>query len=131
MASAAVTWPETDDRLDANVAELRAAVVGHRIVRVETKQDGTPNACARLTLDDGATVRIGPQWDCCAYTELRGVIERLPGADHVITDVRTDSGYETWFIVADAGDVLQLNAEWCEGTGYYAYGFDIVVNRAG
>lgn len=121
------SYPQMDESRD----ELRAAVVGRRIVKVETENEGRWDCAARLTLDDGSTVTIDGNADCCAWSEVKGVIERLPMADHVITDVRTDAGYEAWSILADAGVVLDLDVSWSPGSGWegYAYGLSVRVNR--
>lgn len=118
------TVSEDDDNgtMPESVANLAAAVVGHRIVAV----DGN-----RLRLDDGRTVVLVENSDCCAYTDIAGVVHNLSSIDHVITDVATSDGYTRWHILADAGQVLELQVGWsCGNPFYYSYGFTVEVESA-
>lgn len=107
--------------------DLEEVIVGHKITSV-TLVEGHLNTL-QLTLDTGAAVEMIPITDCCAYGEVDAVIQRLPDLDHVITSVATDAGYESWHILADAGEVLGLDVAWSEGSGYYAYGIEVVVKE--
>ena len=132
----ALTEDDNDGTMPENVAALSEAVVGHRVMAVErnavvprtsTSYWGSENAL-RLTLDNGANVYLADTSDCCAYTELKDVIEHLPTMDHIVTSVRASDDYETWHIIADLGDVLELSVGWSPGNPfYYGYGFDISV----
>lgn len=128
---------EDDGTMPENVAKLEEAIVGRRIVSVERTTELPPRlatswirmgAALRLTLDDGRSVYLGDTSDCCAYTELCELVEHLPTVEHVITSVRASEDFTHWYIVADMGDVLELQVDWSPGNPfYYAYGFEIVV----
>ncbi len=107
-----------DDIMQDNVEELEAAVVGHKIVSVIGNE---------ITLDNGKTVTLVDTDDCCAYTELEAFLLNVELIDHMITGVKASDNYTTWHIYADMGDVLKLTVGWSEGSGYYGYGFNIVV----
>lgn len=128
---------DDDGTMLRNVSTLSRAVVGHRIVKVERNVNrsvtrwrrtrSTPSSLV-LTLDDGSVVTIRGTNDCCAYTELDDVIEHLPHMDHIITNVTASEGYDRWHILADMGEVLELEVGWsCGNPFYYAYGFEINV----
>lgn len=70
-------------------------------------------------------------YDCCAYTELEDiVISNLDDLTHMITGVVSSDGYETWHILADFGEVMQLKVGWSSGNPfYYSYGFEIDVEH--
>lgn len=119
-----------------NVADLAEAVVGHRIVSVESdvtvkgRWYGTSSATV-ITLDNGKRVALANTDDCCAYTELSTFLLHADKIDHIITGVGTTGGYTTWHVYADMGDVLELTVGWSAGNAfYYGYGFDITVMDA-
>lgn len=137
-----------DEVMEQSRTAFEKAVVGRRIVLVEqsaTIRGDITNADHGmwaskshagivplvLTLDDGTKVGLLEQGDCCAFTDLNKVIERLPVTEHVITSVKADNerDTETWHILSGMNDVLDLEIGWSEGTGYYAYGFKIVVQK--
>ena len=121
---------DDDGTMVENVAELRNAVVGRKIVSAERKDSvrwgsGYPFV---LTLDDGTQVELYDSYDCCAYTELEKFLLNPDLVDHVILGVGTTDAYSTWHIYADLGDVAQLEVGWSPGNPfYYGYGFDIQV----
>lgn len=105
----------------------------------ETREDGTlgyevddgtmPENVTKL---DGRKVVLSNTDDCCAYTALDGLVEHLPTTDHVITAVKADQDFERWHIIADLGEVLELQVGWSSGNPFcYGYGFDIDVVDAG
>ena len=123
-----------DGTMRGSLEELRAAVVGHRIVRAYTKEDGLEVPWFRrgtpliLELDNGRTVAVRDTDDCCAYTEIEEFLVHVDTIDHVILGVGTTDGYQTWHIYADLGDVLEMKVGWsCGNPFYYGYGFDIRV----
>jgi len=129
---------EDDGTMPENVAELAGHVVGHRIVKAGNRVVDVPwwpgsthydrKTVLALTLDNGRQVCLADTDDCCAYTELEKVIEHLPTVDHIITAVNTTDGYTRWHILADAGEVLELQVGWSAGNPfYYGYGFTISV----
>ena len=118
----------------ANANELANAVIGHRIVNVETvkKEDywRRESEVLQLTLDTGYKVTLRNTDDCCAFTELKSFVYNADKIDHIITGVSTENDYETWRIYADMGDVLELSVGWSEGNPYYyGYGFEIEVEE--
>jgi hypothetical protein len=124
---------DDDGTMAENVASLSEAVVGHRIVNVESgvtverRWYGTTSATV-ITLDNGKRVALADTDDCCAHTELEEFLLHPERVDHIITGVGTTDGYTTWHVYADAGDVLELTVGWSAGNPfYYAYGFDIRV----
>lgn len=127
-------YPSDDGTMPNNVAELAKHVVGHRIVSVGP-MNGEPAdphrwelSGTRITLDNGKAVILRNTSDCCAYTELEKIIFNLPTMDHIITNVVADKGYETWHVLADYGEVLELTVAWSAGNPfYYGYGFNIEV----
>jgi hypothetical protein len=125
---------DDDGTMPDNVATLREAVVGHRIVSAErqstsTRWGGSADALV-LTLDNGRRVELQDTSDCCAVTELEGFLLHPDRVDHIITGVGTTDGYDTWHVYADMGDVLELSVGWsCGNPFYYAYGFDIRVKE--
>ena len=131
--------PDDDDgTMPDNVEALREAVVGHRIVKAERSkvrvthpEYGWPETgdALVLTLDDGRSVVLMNEADCCAYTELEAFLAHPERVNHVITGVGTTDGYTRWHIYADMGDVLELTVGWsCGNPFYYGYGFNIVVS---
>lgn len=130
--------PDDDDgTMVNNVAELSAAVIGHRIVsagKVRTMSPyswGGEEEAFVLTLDDGSRVQLADSYDCCASTELKAFFLNVERIDHVITGVGTTGAYGTWHIYADMGDVLELTVDWSPGNPfYYGYGFSISVEDA-
>ena len=135
---------EDNGTMPQSVQDFAEEIVGHRIVKVESHgtllaksrwswDDEPPephSADVVFTLDDGRKVGLAEGGDCCAYTNLQEIIEHLPAVDHIITAVRPDKNYETWHIVADLGDVLELKVGWSAGNPfYYGYGFDIIVEK--
>lgn len=137
---------DEDEMMEASLQSFASEVVGHRIVEVE---QGVPirgvvanaarayaigrnydgKAALVLTLDNGKRVGLVETGECCAYTSLQAVIQRLPEMDHAITSVKHEDGHEVWHIMAGADDVLDLEIDWSEGTGYYLYGFNVVVQE--
>lgn len=125
---------EWDDNgtMPENVDELRSAVVGRRIVRVERRTDlgGWSGVGHVIHLDDGRAVKLENANDCCAYTELESFLLHADKVDHVITGVGTTGEYTTWHVYAEMGDVLELTVGWSAGNPfYYGYGFDINVSE--
>lgn len=116
---------DDDGTMPGNVAELREAVVGHRIVSAERAES---TATLVITLDNGKRVELHGTDDCCAYTELDAFLLHPDRVDHIITGVGTTDGYATWHVYADMGDVLELSVGWsCGNPFYYGYGFNIQV----
>jgi hypothetical protein len=127
---------DDDGTMPENVATLREAVVGHRIVSVErgvpttTRWGGYTEDALVITLDSGKRVELQDTNDCCASTELENFLLHPEKVDHIITGVGTTDGYSTWHIYADMGDVLELSVGWsCGNPFYYGYGFDISVKE--
>lgn len=131
----AVSDDDDDGIMPQNIADFADAIVGHRIVsvlkdppRMGGGRTWREEPALRLTLDNGREVDLIPTDDCCAHTDLEQVIEHLPCVDHIITAVTSSEGYESWHILADAGEVLELLVSWSAGNPfYYSYGFDIQV----
>lgn len=129
--------PESDDgTMPENVASLREAVVGHRIISAEVPAKTTDKwgysttAALVITLDNGKRVELREGGDCCAYTDLETFLLHPDRVDHIITGVGTTDGYTTWHIYADMGDVLELSVGWsCGNPFYYGYGFNISVKE--
>lgn len=124
---------DDDGTMPENVDTLRKAVVGHRIVSVETVGSGHrwySGDKTVITLDNGKRVELQDTDDCCAYTELTSFLLHPDKVDHIITGVGTTDGFTTWHIYADMGDVLELSVGWsCGNPFYYGYGFDISVTE--
>lgn len=119
-----IDWSEP---LEDARAELERAVVGHRISDVELLK-GRDNTLL-LTLDDGNVVEVVGLNDCCAYGDVGAYVQKLPSLDHIITAVVARDDYQEWSIVADAGDVLDLEVAWSQGNGYYMYGLSVRVRE--
>lgn len=122
------------------VQNLRNAVVGHRIVKVEknAKIPKIPKtgsyyswqdiADVVLTLDNGKRVALIGESDCCAHGEISDIVEKLPLIDHIITDVGTSELYNKWHILANMEEVMELDVSWSPGNAfYYAYGIRVEV----
>lgn len=119
---------DDDGTMVSSKDDLEAAVVGHRIVKVDTSGLGG----FIITLDNGTNVKLVEGGDCCAYTEVRGFLLHPELVDHIITGVGTTDGYSRWHIFADMGDVLELTVDWsCGNPFYYGYGFYIDVVPVG
>lgn len=124
-----------DDYLDENLADLRDAVVGHRIVKAEMRTVhsdlGRYGAYDEyglvITLDNGKEVVMCDTSDCCAYTGVNSFLMSEGFPNHVITSVRAENNYFEWFILAEGIPVMTLDVGWSEGSGYYSYGFSISV----
>lgn len=119
-----------------SLKNLREAIIGHKIVAVRRGSLKTANYWdirdgTALLLDTGQIVWMDEEGDCCAYTSVNKIIERLPSIEHAITGVGTTNGYQTWHIYADLGDVMELDVSWsCGNPFYYGYGFNITVYDA-
>jgi hypothetical protein len=138
-------WEKEDNgTMPKNVSDFAEQIVGHRIVEVLTKstvdgvqingwdapRDFKGRVDTVFVLDNGRKVGLDAGGDCCAFTGMREVIQHLPSVDHIITAVRPETDYETWHIVADFGDVMDLLVDWSPGNPfYYGYGFDIIVQK--
>ncbi len=128
-------WEDEDDgTMPENVADLEAAVVGHKIVSAGYEEvphawySGRTEQGFVITLDNGTRVQLRDTSDCCAFTELEKFLLHVDRIDHIITGVGTTDGFQTWHIYADFGDVLELKVGWsCGNPFYYGYGFDIHV----
>lgn len=123
---------EDDGTIVENVGALATAVVGHRIVSVETESVpnrwGSAEESTVIKLDDGTRVALADTNDCCAFTELESFLLHPERVDHIVTGVGTTDGYTTWHIYADLGDVMELKVGWsCGNPFYYGYGFAIQV----
>lgn len=118
-----------DDVMQDSVDELTEAVVGHRIVNVEQKSSQYEDYLA-LTLDNGKIVEVHDTGECCANTYVYEFIFNAAAVDHIITAVKVEDDYNTWHILADMEEVLNLDVGWSEGSGYYSYGFYINVKDA-
>lgn len=122
---------DDDGTMPASLADLTEAVVGHRIVSVESADPPRGSyGCGMtvITLDDGRRVQLVGQSDCCAYTEVEAFLLHPERVDHEILGVGTTDGYTKWHIFADYGDILELEVGWsCGNPFYYGYGFDITV----
>ena len=130
-----LTYEVDDGTMPENVEALRDSVVGHRIVEVNDAAPTRPpggwswdTPALDLVLDDGTIVRLANTDDCCAFTSLEKVIRHLPTMDHIITNVTADEDFTRWHILADFGEVLELEVGWSSGNPfYYGYGFNITV----
>jgi len=131
----------------SSLEAFRKNVIGHKIVSVERTahiegeivnagrgmfDDDSHSGVADLvlTLDDGRKVGLVEHSECCAYSQVRKVIINLPTMDHVITNVTQQDGHMMWHIMAGMDDVLDVNLDWDEGSGYYTYGLRVVVQEA-
>lgn len=116
---------DENDVMPGNVEQFADEVIGHRIVAWENHGgDG------KFTLDNGKVVYLHSTDDCCAGTDLAGVMEKLPTMDHVITAVKPNGLYTEWHIMAGLNEVLELAVDWSAGNGYYMYGFHVEVKDA-
>lgn len=119
--------PEAYDEnnvMPENVEDFANEVIGHRIVSWDHENDS-----GLFTLDNGKVVHLRSTNDCCAYTDLAGVLEKLPTMDHVITAVKPNGMYTEWHIMAGMDEVLELEVSWSAGNGYYMYGFVVEVEN--
>lgn len=133
--------PEYDDgTMPENVDELRKVIVGHKIVKAEVTELSEAefghfysyrgNDGLILTLDDGRRVALVDTDDCCAYTTLQSFLLHPEAVDHMVTNVATTDGYQTWHILADFGEIMKLEVGWSAGNPfYYGYGFHIRVSN--
>lgn len=134
------TYEDNEDNgtMPEGVQNLRDAVVGHKIVKVEKnakllrpkngyyRWDSTADLV--LTLDNGKRVALIGVSDCCAYGSVEDFAQKLPSLDHIITDVGTTEVYTKWHILAGMEDVLELTVGWSPGNAfYYAYGIEVEV----
>lgn len=132
--------PDDDDgTMPENVEYLSKNLVGHKIVSVERVVTEKTNRYSSytiedcfFTLDNGDRVQLKNTKDCCAFTQVEDIIiENLDRLDHAITGVVSSNGYETWHIMADLGEIMQLKVGWSSGNPfYYGYGFNIIVTPA-
>jgi len=133
---------EDDGTMPENVATLREAVVGHRVVSAGPERVKVPRwswssqsdlvemELFTITLDNGKRVVLRDTSDCCAYTYLHDFLLDPSAVDHMILGVGTTDEYTTWHVYADWGDVLKLEVGWsCGNPFYYGYGFDIQVQE--
>lgn len=128
---------DIDPTMQEAVDALTKSVVGQRIVAARKGTWSEPNKYFPdrpneyrghiLTLADGSEVRIYPLDDCCAFAEIDRLLLHPENIEHVITGVKVEENYQKWYILADLGSVLDLDVSWSEGSGYYAYGFEISV----
>ena len=120
-----------DEVMENSVQDLDQLVVGKKIVSaVEREYVDTSWGFERkahglvVTLDDGTEFAIQETDDCCAYTDIDRFLLHPENVDHVITSVQVSDNYNTWRILADGRDVLEMDVSWSEGSGYYMYGFE-------
>jgi hypothetical protein len=108
--------------LEENLKDLRETVIGHRIVSAEQQDQSL-----FLTLDTGQVVQMIDTSECCAYTAVGTFVHAPQMVDHVITGVGTENDFQLWHIYAGLDDMVKIDVNWSEGTGYYGYGFEIKV----
>ena len=123
---------QDDGTMPESLDNLRKAVIGHRIVSVETAEVTNlwreQVQATVITLDNGKKVRLVGGSDCCAFTEVEAFLLHPEMVDHMVLGVGTTGEYTTWHIYADLGDILELTVGWsCGNPFYYGYGFDITV----
>jgi len=106
--------------------DLRTAVVGRRIVAVETETLAYGREQDVLTLDNGKQVTLEGYGDCCAWAGA-DIVGELVQHDNAITSVTTTENGEEWFVYVGAVPVLEFSASASEGSGYYGYGISINV----
>jgi hypothetical protein len=114
-----------DAMMEQSREDLESAIVGRKIVEVVMGQYQK----LQLVLDNGKVVTLQENAECCAYTTINGwrVDESAP--DNVITNVTVNDGYSEWFILSEAAEVMRIDVDWSEGSGYYMYGFSIKVEE--
>ena len=128
--------PASDDSYDendvmpGNVEEFANSVIGHKIVHYTQDNGYGGSGDTRFILDNGTVVRLRETSDCCAGTDMRGIMQMLPDIDHVITAVKPNADYTEWHIMAGMDELLKLDVSWSAGSGYYMYGFIIEVEEA-
>lgn len=120
---------DAQEALDDARKNLRAAVVGHKIIAAFStgpKHDSD----VTMVLDTGRTVRLHGYGECCAWGEIK-LIEFL-GTDNVVTAVQaaTEHANERWTIYAEGIPTMHLGASAVEGTGYYGFGISVEVSDA-
>ena len=126
---------EDDGTMPKNLEDLRTAVIGRKIVKVEDVPATLETPYGQLsttviTLDDGTQVELVGSEDCCARTEVVAFFLHPEMVDHAILGVGTTGHYTVWHIFADYGDILELAVGWsCGNAFYYGYGFDIRVEE--
>lgn len=121
---------DDDGTIVENLNSFNDAMVGRKIVAVERIKpaDRPYHSVTTFTLDDGSCVELSDTDDCCAYTQMSGIIEKLPDITHAITGVVSSDGYQNWHIMADLGEIMELKVGWSSGNPfYYGYGFAINV----
>ena len=124
---------EAEGPLSDNLDGLKEALVGRKVVAVSENNaredwDYYRGDNTVLMLDNGTKVTISDTHDCCAYTTVESVVQHLPELDHIITGVQADDGHNTFHILADLGEVLELQVDWSPGNPfYYGYGLHIEV----
>ncbi len=127
---------EDDGTMVQSLEDLRTAVIGRKIVKVEIipaaervrYADYGDEEATVISLDNGTQVELVGTRDCCASTEVEAFLLHPEMIDHAILGVGTTDGFTTWHIFADYGDILDLTVSWSSGNPfYYSYGFKIQV----
>lgn len=115
-----------DDTMDDSFTELANRVLGRKIIHAEhgehERDSHYRHAGLIITLDDGSRFMVEDSGDCCAYTSLGKFA--FNKVDNAVTELETDGDYTKWRVIADGRDVLTMDVDWSEGSGYYMYGFE-------
>ena len=113
-----------DDSMHEATQDIEDGLKGHKIVDATQVGDG-----AVIVLDNGTELRLVGLSDCCAYAEVSGIVLNLANVDNIITDVVSEDGYEKLVVMACMEEVLSIDVSWSGGSGYYAYGFEVHVEK--
>jgi len=107
--------------------QIKAAIQGRTITDVHYLDGLT----IELTLDDGRKYHLkAHDPSCCAYTEFVNLVNNLKRYGGVVTAVKTKIFEHTdhkgktvmWHLLHQSKEILSIEADWNEGTGYYVFG---------
>lgn len=125
-----------------DVAALKSALIGRRIVAAERSKERRVSDAGLLTLDDGSKLRVIPSVGCGGCNSGWYEIESLTTFDNVITRVETTDDLVDWgdsVSYDDRENTLTINvyAEGISatvarvvgsvGNGYYGRGYEFEV----
>ena len=119
--------------------DLAPHLVGRAIISVSKDTDENGMGDGTLTLDDGTTLTITPNEGCGGCGNGWYYLERLEGAENIITSVETvtrtrpvdygDEDVYELFVFTEAGKHHLATVHGDEGNGWYGYGFTVTVTE--
>lgn len=118
------------EAVDRLVEELKELIVGQTVVTIE-KYD---YESYKFTLGNGTEFTVTNYSECCAGGDILD-ITRIIDTNNIITALnvverenRYDNKKFSIFLLSEMEEVVEIDAQVTEGTGYYSFGWNLTIN---